>query len=333
MATVRPWLVKEWDFTANGDVKPTDLFPGSPYLAHWICPAGHRYITKVNNRAAGQRSGCGICSNKVVAPGINDLQSQSPELMKEWDWDADNPDPTTLSVRSRAYANWKCALGHKWRTTVAKRSGRGQGCPFCSNSRLLPGFNDLATLNPSLAAEWDHSKNENPPSQYLARSSSKVWWKCASQHSWLAVIDARAAGRGCERCQKRSTSIVEQEMFRTFMDSELILGASNGTVSLRIPWRSRSYMRVDMSGKHMGIGNVAVEYDGSYYHNDGTSVRRDMDKTLALLAAGYHVIRIRENELPFLPIEHPRLVQTSHRYGVDEPAATIQRALSLLPHR
>ena len=117
-------------------------------------------------------------------------------------------------------------------------------------------------------------------------------------------------------------------MFQSFKDSPSISQANNGTVSLPIPWRTRSYMRVDMSGAHNVLGNIAVEYDGSYYHADEKSVRRDLDKTAALLGAGYCVIRVRENDLPHLEIEDPKLTQVSHRYGVDDPAETLQSALS-----
>ncbi|MFJ6002731.1 Helicase associated domain protein [Arthrobacter sp. NPDC092385] len=61
---------------------------------------------------------------------------------------------------------------------------------------------------------------------------------------------------------------------------------------------------------------VAVEYDGSYYHHDKVSTRRDIEKTIALLNAGYVVIRVREqtrkDKLLKLPLQHPRLLQLTH---------------------
>lgn len=331
VATIRPELLSEWNFEANGDVTPDSLLPGSPYKAHWICPSGHRYIARVNNRAAGQRSGCGICSNKVVAAGVNDLQSQSPDLMSEWDWNKNDVDPSTLSVRSSHRAHWVCKLGHQWRTSVSKRAS-GQGCPFCSNARLMPGFNDLMTVNPDLAAEWDYARNELAPNQYLARSGRKAWWLCANGHSWLATLDKRGAGQGCERCQKRATSIVEQEFYAAFAASPLITGPHGGTFSLPIPWRTRTYMRVDMSGIHSAVGDIAIEYDGSYYHRGDAQIARDIDKTVALLEAGYFVIRIRENNLPYIDLDHPRLKQLRHGYGVDAASQTLQKALESISY-
>lgn len=329
LATVRPELIPEWDFEANGDVTPDSIFPGSPFKAHWICPSGHRYMAKVNNRAAGQRSGCGVCSNKVIVTGVNDLLSRAPSYMTEWDWEQNEVDPSTLSVRSSYRAHWVCGRGHRWRTRVMKRA-QGQGCPYCMNSRLLPGFNDLLTVNPVLAAEWDYERNELPPSQYLARSSKKAWWLCSSGHSWSATLDGRSAGRGCERCQKRATSLIEQEFYAAFADSPLITDPHGGTFSLPIHWRTRTYMRVDMSGKHSTVGNIAIEYDGSYYHRSSTQVARDVDKTKALLEAGYFVVRIRENDLPHLPMESPRLLHVNHLYGQGDPASAMHEVLRQL---
>lgn len=41
------------------------------------------------------------------------------------------------------------------------------------------GDNDLATVNPALAAQWDTAKNGAlRPSDVLAGSQQYVWWRC-----------------------------------------------------------------------------------------------------------------------------------------------------------
>ncbi len=32
------------------------------------------------------------------------------------------------------------------------------GCPYCSGQKVLKGTNDLQTVNPVLAREWDYEK-------------------------------------------------------------------------------------------------------------------------------------------------------------------------------
>src|SRR5690606_27883897 len=72
--------------------------------------------------------------------------------------------------------------------------------------------------------------------------------------------------------------------------------------------------RVDISGNLNGL-DVAVEYDGEFYHRRRFGV--DEAKTRALLDAGYFVARVRSDGLAHLPIEHPRLLQLdfTHRFG------------------
>lgn len=103
---------------------------------------------------------------------------------------------------ARKKAWWIRAQGHEWETTVAYRH-RDTGCPIFSGNQLLVGFNDLATMNPELAAEWHPSKNgEVTPRDVMSGTNKKAWWLCTDGHSWFAVIASRSAGVGCPRCAK-----------------------------------------------------------------------------------------------------------------------------------
>ena len=69
-------------------------------------------------------------------------------------------------------------------------------------ARLRKGVNDLATVNPQLAEEWDFDRNGGlTPSDVTAGSTRKVWWiekKCG--HSFTGLISNRNKGRGCSVC-------------------------------------------------------------------------------------------------------------------------------------
>jgi hypothetical protein len=78
--------------------------------------------------------------------------------------------------------------------------GKGDGCPYCSNHRVLVGFNDLATTHPQLLPEvykWD-------PSKFTAGSGTKKKWKCLEGHVWVTVIGHRTGSKetGCPSCAK-----------------------------------------------------------------------------------------------------------------------------------
>ncbi|MBR4314593.1 MAG: zinc-ribbon domain-containing protein, partial [Lachnospiraceae bacterium] len=70
-------------------------------------------------------------------------------------------------------------------------------------AKLIIGVNDLATVNPELAKEWNYEKNEKTPQDYTSGSGVKVWWKCEKGHEWQAIICSRNYGHGCPYCSNR----------------------------------------------------------------------------------------------------------------------------------
>lgn len=80
-------------------------------------------------------------------------------LLKEWDESRNFPlTPNTVSYGSKKKVWWTCENGHSWQTTVHVHS-EGSGCPYCAGRKVLPGFNDLKTLCPGVAAQWHPSLN------------------------------------------------------------------------------------------------------------------------------------------------------------------------------
>ncbi len=183
LATVNPSLAAEahgWD--------PTTETSGSRHKRGWKCPEGHCFEASISSRKRG--NGCPVCSGKSVLPGFNDLATVNPSLAAE----AHGWDPTTVTAHSKKRRSWKCELGHVWQADVGSR--HRNGCPVCSGRTVLPGFNDLATVNPSLAAEahgWD-------PTTRTKYSPKKVGWKCPLGHLYSAAVNNRSGGKGCPIC-------------------------------------------------------------------------------------------------------------------------------------
>lgn len=67
--------------------------------------------------------------------------------------------------------------------------------------KLQTGINDLATVNPELAAQWHPTLNGDLlPIHVTAGSNKKVWWQCEEGHEWPAKIVDRSRGSGCPYC-------------------------------------------------------------------------------------------------------------------------------------
>ena len=131
--------------------------------------------------------------------------SDNAQLMAEWDWEKNKDfDPSQLTLGSNRKVWWVCSEGHKWEARVASRSC-GSGCPYCSGRKVLAGYNDLETLNPQLALEWNYEKNKSLlPTEVATGSGKKVWWKCSKGHEWQAVISSRHNGVGCPVCSNKA---------------------------------------------------------------------------------------------------------------------------------
>lgn len=98
---------------------------------------------------------------------------------------------------------WKCKKGHSFYASVSSRTNLKSGCPYCSNQKVIIGYNDLATTNPELLKEWNYERNMDiTPQSVTAGSGKKVWWKCKNGHEWLSSIYNRKRGRNCPVCNR-----------------------------------------------------------------------------------------------------------------------------------
>lgn len=197
-----PHLLSEWDYNKNGDISPENFTYGTPGKFYWICAHGHSYQSTVAYRMRG--NGCSVCASKTVLAGINDLESQYPQLAKEW-----HPDNKLLPSQVFAHAHdkflWLCPNGHTYSADPNHRI-QGTGCSVCASRTIVQGQNDLASVRPELAKEWHPTKNlPLTPSNVSKSSGKKVWWLCPKcGHEWPAGVNKRAAGRRCPNCYAMS---------------------------------------------------------------------------------------------------------------------------------
>ena len=99
---------------------------------------------------------CPFCSRHRLLSGYNDLETLFPDVAAEWHPTQNGElTPKIISARNDKKVWWKCSKGHEWQATVASRTDEkaGRGCPYCSNRKLLKGFNDLETKYPDIAKE------------------------------------------------------------------------------------------------------------------------------------------------------------------------------------
>ena len=188
-------LADEWD--DERDVRTVSF--GSNYRAAWRCSHGHSWEAVVASRARNG-AGCPVCAGQKPEPGVNDLATLRPDLAAEWaDTRFSAKDVTAGSNRK---VLWRCAEGHEWSAPIVERTSRNTGCTVCRGRSVMPGINDLATLRPELAAEWDDESLA--PTAVTVGSNKVIGWRCQHGHTWHAAVASRALkGTGCPVCSGR----------------------------------------------------------------------------------------------------------------------------------
>lgn len=292
-------LMVEWDWEKNKvrGILPDEITCGSSKKVWWLCKqCGHSWEAKPLSRDYG--AGCPICGRnkaketykktKLLANSLADVR---PDLLDEWDYELNGDlTPGQVTASSGAKVWWRCKKCNQvWQAKIAGRS-YGKGCPVCAGQALVPGVNDLATVNPKLALEWDYDSNHFTPQQVSARNNLNVAWVCSvCGHRWRTSISARNRGTGCPQCQKNfQTSLPEQIIY--FYVKQAFPDAVNG-FAIR---EDKNHKTVDVFIPSL---NLAIEYDGSRWHKN---LSRDIEKTEFLRNQGIRLIRIRERDCPVL---------------------------------
>jgi hypothetical protein len=206
------------------------------------------------------------------------------EISKEWNFEKNKLDIKIITRGSSRSIWWKCAKGHEWKASPYSRISKKTNCPFCSN-RAVNSENNLNKLFPHIAKEWHPKKNGKLiPSQIVAGSNKRVWWKCKNGHEWRTNPAARTGKRksGCPRCSRRISS------FELRLLSEL-----GGLFKNVTPIYKINNIEIDI---FLNDHKIGIEYDGWYYHQK--RLNNDKLKNKLLTRHNINLIRFRENPLP-----------------------------------
>lgn len=298
LATVNPDLAQEWHPDKNAPLTPQGVTANSGQKVWWQCKKGHEWQATIGNRNQGR--GCPYCSGKKVLKGYNDLQTVNPTLAQEWNYERNSESkPENFTMNSNKKVWWKCSEGHEWQAVISNRS-EGRGCPYCSGRFAVKGKNDLQTVNPALAKEWNFEKNNGlTPMDVMPNSNIKVWWKCSKGHEWRTTINNRNGGNGCPVCNsERHTSFPEYALIYYLR--------KYGLEAIHL-YKTRGY-ELDI---YIPSKRIAIEYDGYLWHKNKT--KQDLEKNNMCVKDGIKLYRIREGLPPLNDSSVDYIVQKYQR--------------------
>ena len=213
LSTSNPDLYSQIDHVKNtmDGIDSTRLAPSSNKNVWWKCGKNRRHSWKatVNSRDNNQ-TGCGVCNNSVIIPGVNDISISHPKIFRQIHIQKNlefSIEINRLAFGSKKKVWWKCDKypNHYWLSSVSDRTIKGNGCAMCSGHYIVPGINDLSMTNPMLYSQLNHEMNARygiDSSKLSSFTHTKLWWKCSKQvsHYWLDSVGHRAGLRGCAMC-------------------------------------------------------------------------------------------------------------------------------------
>ncbi len=163
----RPVAPQKWGPAApgrGGRQPPEGLvaMPCGPCVAGGHCLPGRR-----RRRLPGVRRQAG------GAWGARPGHPSSPRWPSSGTGRRTGPSRPSRSPRTANRAAWwRCPLGHSWRAAISARAW-GSDCPYGAGRKVPGSFNDLATRDPAVAAEWDRTSTEPLTPQMVTAGSHK----------------------------------------------------------------------------------------------------------------------------------------------------------------
>ncbi|MBQ6126592.1 MAG: zinc-ribbon domain-containing protein [Erysipelotrichaceae bacterium] len=291
LALLRPDITKDWNYDENKK-GPYEYAVFSSQIVSWKCKKGHTYKKAISERTRtdGKATGCPYCANKKVWPSDNDLktwciQNGREDVLMEWDYKVNHKLPSEYLPHTDKKVDWICQKKHSYKMRICdKTKNKPYGCPVCSGKQLLVGYNDLKTLFPEVAAEWDYDENDTLPEDHIAGTHDKVHWICSKcGYRYEAQIKERTYGKtGCPKCSfYYKTSVPEQAIYYYARKA--------------FPDAVNSYRSDFLNGMEIDVfipsQRIGIEYDGKFWHN---SNERDGRKSEILKENGIKLIRIKE---------------------------------------
>lgn len=198
LAVLNPIIASEWHPILNGDLTPHNVTVSSGKKVWWKCKdCSHEWETRVAQKT--KDSICPGCSPFNLNEKTS-LAIINPKLAKEWHPTRNGElTPHDMTEKNTKKIWWLGSCGHEWEATSANRS-RGGKCPYCSNRKLLVGYNDMWTTNPTQARLL---ANIEDGYRYTDSSEKRVDWKCKDCENIIKnkiINQIKNYGLSCPSC-------------------------------------------------------------------------------------------------------------------------------------
>ena len=177
-------------YYANGEIKIIGQYIDSKTKIACLCAIdGHQWDSRASHLLEGQ--GCPMCQLRHKRISLDEFLRRLKSL-------ENSITAIDLYRGMKVRIRFRCKLGHIWSATPDDIL-HGRGCPYCSNRKVLTGFNDLWTTRPDVARML---KNPEDGYKYTKGSSKKLSFVCpdCKNEKQKIVADVCYQGLCCSHC-------------------------------------------------------------------------------------------------------------------------------------
>lgn len=262
--TQHPDLAALWCKEENGNLTPFMFTSGSNYQPTWKCPiCGNTWKSPISSIVSRKVKSCKACSmsengrtlTRVKTAKNGSLAERSDLLLRQWDYEANgNLSPYEVPLNYSIPVAWKCdKCGYKWSSSPNSRVrvDRISDCPHCTGRVAMPGVDDLETLFPEVAKDWDYERNGGIlPSQIKPYSNKKYYWYCSTcGKSYPAYPGAKIKGCSCRDCIGAKISKKQSKTVGQFDENGTLINTYQGL------HRAAEAMNVDPNAIFQSVKN------------------------------------------------------------------------------
>ena len=179
-----------------------------------------------------RKNGANITKSKTVKNGS--LAEKSELLLRQWDFEENGSlSPYEIPLNYSFKVAWKCdKCNYKWYSSpnTRVRVDKISNCPHCTGRVAMEGVDDLETLYPNIAKEWDYQKNKNIlPSQIRPYANKKYFWICPTcGNSYETYPGNRVKGSGCPKCAHKKIGTKNSKLVGQYNDNGELIKSYQG---------------------------------------------------------------------------------------------------------
>jgi hypothetical protein len=194
LAFLYPNLIKEWDYQKNAPLTPDLFSAGSNLKAWWVCFKNHSWESTIKNRT-GKNSGCPDCHKDRL---IKIRKQAIKEIMHYAKINGGTCDTSNYINSSNGNVQWTCSENHTWNSRYDFLVKKGKWCPICDRiDRFAPKrINSINKIN-----AYAKSRGGSCDTTNFINMNSKIPWRCANGHRWVASASMLKNNTWCKYCK------------------------------------------------------------------------------------------------------------------------------------